>query len=150
MLRGKYTEIVAYIMKHTMVLRGIVLYEEKRSIMNNFVKKIIKIILVHFAWQVFILCAALNNDSFNDIISSVSFFLIEPINLFIVYPTLVYIILYRIIKKAPYTVKNEKRKLLVFSLICTLISMQWIFRSHIEAYIEDGFSILSYGNHWLY
>ena len=117
--------------------------------MNNFGKKVIKIILIHFLWQVFILNAALNNDSFNNTISSVSFFLIEPINLFIVYPVLVYIIIYRIIRKEPYCVKNEKRTLLIFSAICTLISMGWLVRNHIEGYLEDGFRLFIFDDYWL-
>ncbi len=118
--------------------------------MKNISKKVIKIILIHILWQGFILNAALSTSSFNDTICAVSFFLIEPFNLFIVYPILVYIFIYRIIRKEPYCVINEKRNLLIFSAICTLISMSWIIKSHIVGYIEDGFSLLLYGNYWLY
>ena len=118
--------------------------------MKKFWKKIIKVIMIHVLWEGFILNASLNCDSFNHTISSISFFLIEPINVFIVYPMLVYIIIYRIIRKEPYDVRNEKRTLLIFSLICTLISMSWLIEYHIERYIEEGFSLLIYGDYWLY
>lgn len=76
--------------------------------MDNLSKKKFKIILIHILWEVFIVSASLNCDSFNHTISDVSFFLIEPINLFVVYPIVVYAIINRIIRKEPYTVKDEK------------------------------------------
>ncbi len=118
--------------------------------MKNISKKVIKIILIHILWQGFILNASLNTDSFNNTISTVSFFLIEPINLFIVYPILVYIFICRIIRKEPYCVINEKRNLLIFSAICTLLSYKWLIEYHIDRYVNDGFSLLLYGNYWLY
>ena len=76
--------------------------------MKNIWKKVIKILIIHLLWEGFVVIASLNCDSFNHTISDVSFFLIEPINLFVVYPIVVYAIIDRIIRKEPYTVKDEK------------------------------------------
>lgn len=118
--------------------------------MSSVLKKILKIILIHLLWLFYILIVALSNESFNHIISSVSFFLIEPINLFVIYPALVYVLIYKIIQKEPYCIKNERRTLVIFSVICTLLFMGWIIRNHIEIYVEYGFEILLYREHWLY
>lgn len=117
--------------------------------MKRFVRKIVLIIMIHLLWVVFILTAALNNDSFNHVISGITFFLIEPLCLFIIYPLIVYSIIHCIVKKEPYCVKNEKIILLVFSIICTIIAMGWVVVSYIEGYIQDGFSLFLYDDYWL-
>ncbi len=118
--------------------------------MNSFIKIFLKIIGIHIFWEAFIVTAALNTASFNHIISAVSFFLIEPINLFIVYPVLIYKIIYRLIQKDPYCIKSEKEILTIFSIICTIVAMGWVIKNHIEEFFEDGFGLFLYLDHWLY
>lgn len=116
--------------------------------MNTFFKKIGHIILIHFVWEIFVLLADSNTDSFNEYIRAISFLLIEPFALFILYPIIVYFIIIKIIKKEPISIKNEKKVLLIFSIILTILSMGWIACSMIDKYIESGFEIFLYKDYW--
>ncbi len=117
--------------------------------MRNLIKKIILIIGIHIIWLALLFCIVLFNEVANDTLRAISFLLIEPIFLFIIYPIIIYVILYNIIIKEPYCIRNEKRVLIIFSITCTVLTIGWLFRNHVESYIQNGFSILRFDDYWM-
>lgn len=115
--------------------------------MDIFYKKLIKIFLVHIVFIVVYLymCAVIEGGSF---LRDICFFLTEPIFVFTIYLGLLYVIVYRILKKGPILSRKENIFLMIVSIIFTLISIYPVITFYVDKIVEYEYSIFVYKRYW--
>ena len=117
--------------------------------MRNFFINIGIIILVHIIWCFTVVLISLHTDMGNDVVSAMSFFLTEPVFMFVVYPIIVSIIDFLCFKHIPCNNPVGRRILIIISLVCTFVVVgRYFFDYYLPYCRENGFELFIYKDRW--
>lgn len=110
--------------------------------MTRFITKLILIFMVFINMFIHVLITAVQCEA-GGIRKAWSFFLIEPVFLFLIYPLIIFIQLFFIIKTTESEVKKEKLILIIISVVCTIV---WYYINYNMS--DGGLSLFIYENKW--
>ena len=112
--------------------------------MRNILTNLGIIISIHIVWFCLFVILSLQVNISNDLISALSYFFVEPIFMYVVYPAIVYMLEIIIFKHRPWDKLLEKNIVIIGSIIGSIICTAFVicfyfFNDHLMCIEENGF-----------